>query len=55
MEGDYVKIILLGIAIILFGISMILTLSGTGATTGLIISFFGLMVSVVGYLDNRGK
>ncbi len=49
------QIILLGIAIILFGIAMILTWSGTGATIGLIISFFGLMVSVSGYLDNRGK
>lgn len=49
------KIINLGIAIILFGIAMILTSSGTGTTIGLGISFVGLMVSVLGCFKNDGK
>ena len=49
------KIILLGIAIILFGIAMILVSSGGGTGLGLGISFFGLIISVAGFFSNDSK
>jgi hypothetical protein len=43
------KLILLGISIILFGIAFILVSSGMAGAIGLGISFIGLIVSVFGY------
>jgi hypothetical protein len=51
-EGENMKIILLGIAIILFGIAFIQVSSGTGTAIGLGISFIGLIISVIGCFKN---
>ncbi|MCJ7839937.1 hypothetical protein MUB24_03210 [Lederbergia sp. NSJ-179] len=55
------KIILLGIAIILFGATMILAFSSTGfgyvigTKFGLAISIFGLLISIVSCFINNKK
>lgn len=49
------KIMLLGIAIMLFGISLILASSGEAMVFGLGISLGGLIVSVVGCIKNVSK
>lgn len=48
------KTINLGIAIILFGIALILTSSGPGITFSVGFSFAGLIVAVLGYFKNDG-
>ena len=49
------KNILLGIAIILFGIVMILVSSGGARDIGLVISLFGLIISIIGFFNNNSK
>lgn len=48
------KTILLGISIILFGISITMV-SSSGLTLGLGISFGGLLLSLTGYLKEDSK
>jgi hypothetical protein len=47
-EGRGLKVILLGISIILFGIAVMIATSGP-QTFGLVISFVGLLVSLSGF------
>ncbi|MFU7515681.1 hypothetical protein [Clostridium sp. HCS.1] len=49
------KIILLGIATILLGISLILVSSGSASALGLIISFIGFILCVFGTFINERK
>ncbi|MGY0695053.1 hypothetical protein ACW2QC_20225 [Virgibacillus sp. FSP13] len=49
------RLSLLGISISLFGIALILTSSGSPTVVGLVISFVGLLVSLVSCFINEAK
>ena len=49
------RLSLLGISISLFGIALILTSSGDAAAFGLVVSFVGVLVSLVSCLMALGK